>query len=364
MRPDELTISTPGRVCLFGEHQDYLSLPVIPCAISLRVRLSGRRRPDPHIDLNLPDISSREIFSLNDSSAYLTERDYYRSVYNVLRRHGCTFSGGFDCLVRSTIPVNAGTSSSSALVVSWVHFLARMSDQGLVPSPAELGRWAFEAEVMEFGEPGGMMDQYSTAFGGIVAIDFAPEARVERLAAPLSTIVLGDSFEPKETKAILSRVKDQVIATARRLSREDGAFSLATATRDDLERLDGGLTGDQRALLAGTLRNRDITIEARQLLRRTPLDHRRLGELLTEHQAVLRDCLRVSTPKIDRMLAAALDAGAYGGKINGSGGGGCMFAYAPESPERVAEAIARAGGKASIVRVDEGSRVEAEGATA
>ena len=45
------------------------------------------------------------------------------------------------------------------------------------------------------------------------------------------------------------------------------------------------------------------------------------------------------------MLDAAMDAGAYGGKINGSGGGGCMFAYAPKDPEVVAEAIKRVEAK-------------------
>jgi galactokinase len=73
---------------------------------------------------------------------------------------------------------------------------------------------------------------------------------------------------------------------------------------------------------------------------------------------VLRDNLKISTPKIDRMIEAALRAGAYGGKINGSGGGGCMFVYAPENPEAIAEAIAGAGGKAFIVEVDGGTRVE------
>ena len=29
-------------MCLFGEHQDYLHLPVVPCAISLRVTIEGR----------------------------------------------------------------------------------------------------------------------------------------------------------------------------------------------------------------------------------------------------------------------------------------------------------------------------------
>ncbi|MNL65697.1 mevalonate kinase [compost metagenome] len=63
------------------------------------------------------------------------------------------------------------------------------------------------------------------------------------------------------------------------------------------------------------------------------------------------------------MLDAALKAGALGGKINGSGGGGCMFAYAPEKPELVAEAIEREGGEAFIIEVSEGTRLEPVTAT-
>ena len=66
--------------------------------------------------------------------------------------------------------------------------------------------------------------------------------------------------------------------------------------------------------------------------------------------------LQVSTPKIEAMMDAALNVGALGGKINGSGGG-CMFAYAPNNPEHVAEAIEKAGGKAYIVQQDEGTRI-------
>lgn len=55
------------------------------------------------------------------------------------------------------------------------------------------------------------------------------------------------------------------------------------------------------------------------------------------------------------MLDAALMTGALGGKINGSGGGGCMFAYAPAQPEAVAEAIERVGGRAYVVTVDRGT---------
>ena len=56
------------------------------------------------------------------------------------------------------------------------------------------------------------------------------------------------------------------------------------------------------------------------------------------------------------MLEAAISAGAIGGKINGSGGGGCMFAYAPEDPKAVASAIESVGGKAHIITADEGTK--------
>jgi galactokinase len=67
--------------------------------------------------------------------------------------------------------------------------------------------------------------------------------------------------------------------------------------------------------------------------------------------------LDVSTIKIDNMLDAALDAGALGGKITGSGGGGCMFAYAPNNPEIVAEAIEKTGGRSFIINSDIGTSV-------
>ncbi|GIS56708.1 MAG: hypothetical protein CM1200mP1_06460 [Candidatus Neomarinimicrobiota bacterium] len=68
--------------------------------------------------------------------------------------------------------------------------------------------------------------------------------------------------------------------------------------------------------------------------------------------------LKISTEKIEGMLEAALNAGAFGGKINGSGGGGCMFVYAPKNPERVAEAINNAGGKSYLIQSDLGTKIE------
>lgn len=83
-----------------------------------------------------------------------------------------------------------------------------------------------------------------------------------------------------------------------------------------------------------------------------------MGELLDNHHEMLRDYLGVSTPKIERMISAAKKAGALGCKINGSGCGGTMIAYAPRCEQEVAAAIEEAGGRAYIVKKAEGVWVE------
>ena len=350
--------SSPGRICLFGEHQDYLQLPVIAAAISLRIAVEGTRRNDFMVKIELPDIGKRESFSLEGALPYVRERDYFRSSVNVLRHHGFTFSAGCDCVVRGGIPINAGTSSSSALIVAWTQYLALVSDQAQELSTEQLGRLAFEAEVLEFNEPGGMMDHFSTAYGGILRIAFFPSLQVQPLHAPLETFVLGDSQQPKDTKGILKRVKDEVLQAAKFLEKRHAEFSLQTASLDEIPRFSGELNRNQIELLWATIHNRDLTREAQIVLGRAPFDEIRFGMLLNEHHQVLREVLKISTPKIDAMLEAALQNGALGGKINGSGGGGCMFAYAPHEPEKIARAIENAGGKAYIVRSDAGARVE------
>ena len=38
---NQLISKAPGRVCLFGDHQDYLGLPIIACAINRFVEIHG-----------------------------------------------------------------------------------------------------------------------------------------------------------------------------------------------------------------------------------------------------------------------------------------------------------------------------------
>ena len=65
---------------------------------------------------------------------------------------------------------------------------------------------------------------------------------------------------------------------------------------------------------------------------------------MNDHHAVLRDLLKITVPRIDDMINAALKAGAYGAKIVGSGGGGSIVVIAnPENETNVIAAILNAG---------------------
>lgn len=354
-----VTASTPGRICLFGEHQDYLGLPVIAAAISRRVQVSAHPIADPFVRLHMPDLGQQASFSFQGQPLpYEQERDYYRSSINVLLREGFRFSTGIDAEIRGNIPINSGTSSSSALIVSWLNVLTQLADNPRQLPQAKLAELANIAEVLEFGEPGGMMDHYSTAVGNVIYLESQPAIKLTTLQPTLGSFVLGDSQEPKDTIGILARVKFGMLDIIKRIQAVNPAFSLHTTSLTEATEYKDLLSKDEYILLKGNVDNRDILREALTVLQ-TPdkIDHNRLGQLLNEHQANLRDAQRISTPKINRMLDAAMQAGALGGKINGSGGGGCMFAYAPHNPEAVAEAIEREGGKAYVIGVAEGTMV-------
>jgi galactokinase len=84
------------------------------------------------------------------------------------------FSQGFDCTVNSQIPIKAGTSSSSAITVSWIHLLSKMADNPPHWDNMKIAELAYRAEVLEFSEPGGMMDQYSTSIGQLIHLTTTP----------------------------------------------------------------------------------------------------------------------------------------------------------------------------------------------
>jgi len=85
---DRLTVAAPGRICLFGEHQDFLGLPVIAAAIDLHITVSATRVGGPQLRLDMPDIGDRDEFDPSSLLAPRNPRDYLRAAVNVLIKEG------------------------------------------------------------------------------------------------------------------------------------------------------------------------------------------------------------------------------------------------------------------------------------
>ena len=354
----ELKVSAPGRICLFGEHQDYFGLSVIASAIDLRISISGNERNDYYLFIEMPDIEEKDSFSMERELNYIKERDYIRSTFNILKRKGINFDKGWNCIIKGNIPINSGTASSSALVVAWTKFLLEAVNHNLKDNKLKIAELAHEAEVLEFKEPGGKMDHYTSALGGILYIDFRDKEKIEKLESKLGKFVLADSLERKDTKGTLARIKSGVFESARIIKEKINNFDLKSFPLEDADEEIEKLPLRLKKLLKGTMLTRDLTQKARTLFKQKKFDHEKFGLFLIEQQEILRDYLEISTPKINRMIDSALKAGALGAKINGSGEGGCIFAYAPDKYLEVAEAIEKVKGKPFIISIDNGVRLE------
>lgn len=357
----QLKVSAPGRICLFGEHLDYLNLPVITAAINLRIEIKGNKRDDNIFNFNLPDLHSTDSFQLGDELKYMNERDYLRSAVNVVQRSGAKIPCGYDCTIRGDIPINSGTSSSSALTVAWIKFLLEISADKRAGSSMEIARLAHQAEVLEFNEPGGQMDHYACSFGGVLYIDFWEQVQVQEMDPDIGFFVLGNSLESKNTKQVLTRVKSSILGILEKIASQNDVLDLRTIKFKKLANKRNRLAQSEIELLTGVLDNRDLTDRACLIFDEEKFNTKKLGALLNQTQTVLRDNLKISTAKIDNMIEAAISAGALGGKINGSGGGGCMFVAVPDNEKKIKniiEAINGVGGKANLIRVDHGVRTD------
>ncbi|MCX6359096.1 MAG: GHMP kinase [Armatimonadetes bacterium] len=351
-----LGVSAPGRICLFGEHQDYLGLPVMAAAVNLRIGIKGELTAGSTLRLRMPDIDQSLELDLGGDQSYVVGRDYLRSSVNVLRRMGLRWELGGDLEMRSTIPINAGVSSSSAMVVMWLGFLLGMAGRFGEYNGEDLARLGHQAEVTEFGEPGGMMDHYCAGMGGILSIDTVAPYGAKQWDVPLDGLVLGHSQQPKATVEMLRSRRADVAEGVRRIQRDMPSFSLRETPLAEAEPHLAALEPLLARRVRANLVNRELTRTAEASMEAGDLTE--LGPLLYAHHEQLRDGLNLSTDKLERMLDASMEAGALGGKVNGSGGGGCMFAYAPGCQDEVAEAIRRQGGIPFTVSVDSGVRID------
>jgi galactokinase len=244
--------------------------------------------------------------------------------------------------------------------VAWGAFLLAAAGDPRAEDPVCAAELAYRSEVTEFGAPGGMMDHYSSALGGVIWLDCLNPITCRRLPGPVGPFLLIDSGEPKNTNSVLARVRGAVEGALQHLPPSVPGGITSRLEDLDLASSMNGLTPEQRQILCGTLANRDITTDACRLLLTADCDLPQLGRLLDAHQYQLAERLGVSTPRIDGILALARKAGALGGKINGSGGGGTCFVLCGDNLPTIQQVIDAAGFRAWGVTTGAGLRVRQE----
>ena len=362
-----IRLKAPARICLFGEHQDYLNYPVIAMAISKYIYLEASRISDQQFKIELPNINDELEIQLNNKELeYNSKRDYLRSGYNQFLRKGVRFNKGYSIKITGDIPINAGAASSSAFVVAWLSFLNFISGENI--GKKKLADIGYQAEVAEFGEAGGKMDFYTSIYGDIIYLQ-PSEGITEVIEIPLKLdgFVLGDSKQKKDTVEDLRRVKNLSKNAFKSLREAMPEFKEFVTNLDDVKPFIPSLDKEHQDKIVGNLINRDLTLSAKHIIlewtkRKTHSPssdeisnfYYQLGVLLNKHQTELREHIKISTPKIDRMISACIDEGALGAKINGSGFGGTMFALFPNNQYSLKKAIENVGGKAISIKTSNG----------
>jgi galactokinase len=350
---DPFSVKAPGRLCLFGEHQDYLGLPVIALAIPLhcRMEVTPSTTQNRILELRVPALDQAYIYDLDQLPPRQSAGDKpdfaLAAIYECLEE-GWQIPLGAVIVSTSEIVMQAGCSSSTAFCVAWVLVLAKLAGkQQQMEDPIKLAQLAHRAEVLHFGAPGGTMDHMTIAIGGSclrIGPGMWDVTKLRNLAASDGVWVLADSGEPKDTMGHLTRCKGDRLKLLDELS---GTW--------DTKVEDKNLDSDKLVLLKATLTTRDAEEEAAKLwMGETDQGEEPTGEklaaLMLGHHEALRDGLHLSTPKLEAMRTAAIDAGAWGFKLVGSGGGGHGVAWTShETAPAVAAAMAEAGAKSTWV---------------
>lgn len=297
--------SAPGKIFLFGEHAVVYGEAAIACAVDLRTWV----RAEPSDSLRI------------ESQIAVTDLDFEKHPYVsavIEKMREFAPIEGVSIKVDSEIPVGSGLGSSAAVTIASIGALNELFDCGLgFEEIAKLGH-EIEIKVQGAASP---TDTYVSTFGGVVTI---PDRR--KLAIPDCGIVIGDTGVFSSTK--------ELVANVRKL-RE----SYPELIRPLMASI-GRISGLGESLVGNG-------------------DYASIGKLMNVNHGLL-DALGVSSLELSKLIYAAREAGAFGAKITGAGGGGCMVALtAFGNSAEVAEAIRNAGGTVIVTRATEqGLRVD------
>ena len=324
---NNITSVAPARICLYGDHQDYLNLPIIAIAIDRYIKVEAIPNLAESFYINKIDIKKKDIIDYNLDYNYKGKAEFLRISLNVLKRYGCIPNRGYDISISSNIPINSGLSSSSALTVAWIQFLLKSFLPEEKIDYKTLAELAYQTEVVETGSSGGNMDQYTISHGGTIFLNTL-NSNIHSYKYNFSDVdlVVGVSAVGKDTRGMLKKLKSNQILALETIKNFAPEFDLYNKDSYDYNSCYDSLDQNLKPYFKAAIKNFDITKAADTELRKDNPDIKILGSLMTDHHNLLKDELKNTTDEIDKMIDICNSMGAYGSKIVGSGGGGSIVA--------------------------------------
>jgi galactokinase len=322
----------PGRVNLIGEHTDYNGGLSLPFAISEGVTVEAIAIGGGESEAHAADLGESDRFVTDDPGPADGWRAFVHGVAAELGAPAARLT------IHGTVPQGSGLSSSAAMTVSLCLALLALMDEEA--EPLELARLCSRVENEWVGAQTGLLDQIASlcgAEGEALRIDFSS---LELTHVPLRLgdwrLVLVDSGEQHSNAAGGYNERRRECAEAAELL---GVEFLSRADRSAADALPEPLR--RRAL--HVLDENERVDQAVEALRQD--DMPRLGRLLSESHASLRDQYDASTEAVERTVKGIDAAGA---RMMGGGFGGHVLALLPPRtslPARAREVAPGAGAR-------------------
>lgn len=305
------TATAPGKAILFGEHAVVYGRPAIAVPVSqvqARVVVTAEpRRPSGEVRIVAPEIELEA-----SHSELAVDHPLAKAVSLVVEMFGVERMPACSLRITSTIPLAAGLGSGAAVSVATIRALSAFLGH---PLPDDrVCSLAYEVEKLHHGTPSGI-DNSVVTYGKPVYFVRDRPIQVMNLPAPF-TMVIGDTGIRSPTSLSVGDVR---VRWQSEPEKYEAIFD----------------------------RVGEISQSARQLIEGgSPMS---VGSLMNENHALLTQ-MGVSCAELDRLVDAALQAGASGAKLSGSGRGGNMIALAtPQDAELIARALERSGAVRTIV---------------
>ena len=346
-------VRAPGRVNLMGDHTDYNGLPVMPMAIQRDMMLLARERSDGQVNIASADPRFKpRVFELSgelDPYAVGDWGNYAKAAGRAIAERFGPLRG-FDAVVSSNIPIAAGLSSSSALVMAVALTILDLADVAIgAPQLMELVAGA-ERYV---GTKGGGMDQaicLGAQPGTASRIDFNP-LRLTPTPVPRHWrfVVAFSGVRAEKSGAIMAEYNGRTRECKQALN-----AATAAVGANEISTYAGLMSGvpveDLLAALEQELdgllfkRFRHVVTEATRVTHTETAMKRddigEFGELMIQSHRSLSEDFEVSSAELDTLTDIAVNAGAVGARLTGAGFGGCVVALcSAERVDQVMEAL-------------------------